>query len=108
MEQSDVLEILSSSLAELRQEFGVKRMWLFGSMARGDAGTRSDVDVLVEFDRPAGLFELFRLQDRLSGLLGRPVDVGTPGGLKPRIRERVMKECIDVAWTMASAAARHC
>ena len=57
----------------------------------------SDVDLLVEFDRPVGYFGLFALQDHLESLLGCKVDLGTPGSLKPRIRERMMGECVRVA-----------
>ena len=57
----------------------------------------SDVDLLVEFDRPVGLFGLFALQDRLEELLGCKVDLGTPRSLKPRLRETVLREMVYVA-----------
>jgi predicted nucleotidyltransferase len=55
------------------------------------------VDVLVEFDRPTGLFGLLRLQYRLEDLFGCPVDVGTPNSLKLSLRAQVLAERIDVA-----------
>jgi predicted nucleotidyltransferase len=69
---------------------------LFGSTARDEATDASDVDLLVEFGRPAGLFAFFELQDHLSELLGRPVDLGTPASLKPRLRDAVLRERVDV------------
>lgn len=97
VKKDEAITILRGAMPELREQFGVGRLWLFGSVARDEAASASDVDVLVEFDRPAGLFQLFRLQDQLESLLGCPVDLGTPGGLKPRIRRRVIQERVDVA-----------
>jgi len=97
MKRQQVIDILTEHLDEFRREFGVERLSLFGSVARDEAGPDSDVDLLVSFERPTGLFGLFRLQDRLAELLGCSVDLGTPNGLKPRVRDRVLKECVDVA-----------
>jgi predicted nucleotidyltransferase len=55
------------------------------------------VDLLVEFNRPVGLFGLFALQNHLESLFGSPVDLGTPDSLKPRLKERVLREAIRVA-----------
>ncbi len=97
MKQEIVLQLLKQRNAELVKQFGVKSLSLFGSVARDEATTNSDMDLLVEFDRPVGYFGLFALQDYLEKLLGCPVDLGTPDSLKPRIRERVMGELIRVA-----------
>ncbi len=96
MKQDVVLRILKQKNAELAQQFGVKSLLLFGSVARNEATTTSDVDLLVEFSRPVGSFGLFALQDYLEDLLGCPVDLGTPNSLKPAIRERVIGEAIHV------------
>lgn len=96
MQRDQVLEILARHRDRLRSEYGVRRLTLFGSTARGEALDSSDVDLLVEFDRPTGLFGLIRLEEHLSQLLGRPVDLGTPNSLRPSIRERVLAEAIDV------------
>jgi predicted nucleotidyltransferase len=60
---------------------------LFGSVARGDSHEGSDVDFLVDFESGSSLFDLLHLQDDLSELLGRPVDVVSSGGLKERDSE---------------------
>ena len=96
MKQEVVLQSLKQKNAELITKFGVKSLQLFGSVARDDATSTSDVDLLVEFSRPVGYFGLFALQDYLEKLLGCPVDLGTPDSLRPYIKERVMGELIRV------------
>jgi predicted nucleotidyltransferase len=97
MKQDAVLQLLKQKNAEMERKFGVKSLLLFGSVARDEATPASDVDLLVEFNRPVGYFGLFALQDYLEKLLGCSVDLGTPDSLKPYIRERVMGELIRVA-----------
>ena len=96
VKQDVVIRTLKQKNAELTNQFGVKSLQLFGSVARDEAVSSSDVDLLVEFDRSVGYFGLFALQDYLENLLGCPVDLGTPDSLKPRLRERVMGELIRV------------
>ncbi len=91
-----MLQILRQKNAELTKKFGVKSLSLFGSIARNEATSASDVDLLVEFNRPVGYFGLFALQDYLEDLLGCPVDLGTPDSLKPYIRDRIMGDLIHV------------
>ena len=91
-----MLQILRQKNAELRNQFSVKSLSLFGSVARNEASSISDVDLLVEFSRPVGYFGLFALQDYLENLLGCPVDLGTPDSLKPYLRERVLGNLIHV------------
>lgn len=95
MERELVLNILRKNQAEITA-FGVKSLALFGSVARRESRPDSDVDLLVEFDRPVGLFGLVALQMRLEELLGCPVDIGTPDSLKASIRSRVMEEAVHV------------
>jgi predicted nucleotidyltransferase len=91
-----IRRILRGQQPTLSEQFGVSSLALFGSVARGEATPESDIDLLVEFDRPVGLFELFALQDSLEALFGRPVDVGTARGLKERIRPKVLAEAVRV------------
>jgi len=97
MQRDDVLKILADYRDELRQQFGVKSLALFGSVARNETTETSDVDLLVAFARPVGLFGLCALKDYLEQLLGCTVDVGTLDSLKPRIRARVLAESIHVS-----------
>jgi predicted nucleotidyltransferase len=97
MKREAVINLLKSESARLSSQFGVKSLLLFGSVARDEATSASDVDLLVEFNRPVGYFGLFSLQDYLETLLNSPVDLGTPESLKPRLRERIMGEVVRVA-----------
>lgn len=89
------IEAIRAVVAEHREELsdlGVASLSVFGSTARGEAGPESDVDLLVELSRRMGLFGFLDIRYRLEELLGRPVDLVTADGLKPRIREAVLKE----------------
>lgn len=97
MKRDDVLRILKEHRSEFIDQYQVKSLSLFGSMARDDARDDSDVDLLVEFSIPVGLFQFIGLQQRLESLLGGKVDLGTPRSLKPRIRDEVLQEAIRVA-----------
>jgi predicted nucleotidyltransferase len=92
--RDEVLRILRDHREEFRA-YGVKHLVLFGSVARDEAGPDSDVDILVEFDEPVGLFRLLDLKDHLERLLGARVDLGTEDGLQPRTRARVLKEVVS-------------
>jgi uncharacterized protein len=97
MRRDDVLSVLRANRERLRSEHGVKARTLFGSVARDEAQPTSDVDLLVEFDRPTGYFGLVRLQLLLPQLLGCEVDLGTANSLRPSMRQRIDKEAIRVA-----------
>ena len=72
--------------------YGARNPRIFGSIARGEADARSDVDFLVDMEPGRSLFDLGGLQYELERLLNRPVDVVTERGLKARIRDRVLRE----------------
>jgi predicted nucleotidyltransferase len=91
MTPKDFFQRIEAHRAELARA-GVRRLGVYGSVARGEAGPDSDVDVLVEFDQIPDLYEFAALRDRLAEILGRPVDLTTPQALKPRLRERVLHE----------------
>ena len=97
MKREAIINLLKSENTRLSSQFGVKSLLLFGSVARDEATPASDVDLLVEFNKPVGYFGLFTLQDYLEKLLNSPVDLGTPESLKPRLRERIMEEAVRVA-----------
>jgi predicted nucleotidyltransferase len=82
MKRHDAINLLNAHRDELAAKHGARSLSLFGSVARDQANDVSDVDLLVEFDRPVGLFGLFELQNRLEQLLGCPADVNTPDSLK--------------------------
>ena len=96
MTREQALSILAAHTQKL-QEFGVASLSLFGSVARNEATEDSDVDILVEFNRPVGLFVFVRLRRRLQEILGRGVDLVTPDALKAPLRERILKEAVHAA-----------
>jgi predicted nucleotidyltransferase len=74
--RDEVVNILKNEASRLRQRYGVTRMALFGSFAKGTAKRTSDIDLLVELERPLG-FEFVALADDLEEILGRKVDLAT-------------------------------
>jgi predicted nucleotidyltransferase len=93
MRRQEALKILVDHQNYLHN-FGVKSLTLFGSVARDEANIDSDVDLLVEFDRPVGLFAFVRLKKYLEEILERSVDLGTIDSLKPYLQESVFREAI--------------
>ena len=90
----EVLQTLSLHRTELK-ELGVKSLAVFGSVVRGEARPDSDVDLLVEFDRPTGLFGLLDVKYRLEKILGLRVDLVGRSGVHPALRDRVYAEAVD-------------
>ncbi len=91
MKRDRAIEILKLHQDKLK-DFRVKSLDLFGSVARDEARPDSDVDLLVEFDCPVGLFTFLRLQRYLETILDCSVDLGTSDSLKDYLREPVLKE----------------
>lgn len=97
MNRQQIAAILAAHAAELRAR-GVVSLALFGSAARSQAGPASDIDLLVEFARPVGLFAFFSLQHWLEGILGvEKVDLVERGALHPALSKSVLDEAIHVA-----------
>ena len=96
MDRSQILDLLNMHKPELERRFGVRDLVLFGSMARGEATCKSDIDILVRFDGPATSARYFGLQFYLEDLLGRPVDLVTDKALRPELRPYVEREAIHV------------
>jgi uncharacterized protein len=96
MKRVQAMNILRQHHTELTSQ-GVKSLAIFGSVARGVSSSDSDIDLLIDFDRPTGLFEFIRIKLRLEELLGLPVDLVTQDALHPALRENILKEAIDVS-----------
>ncbi len=97
MKRDEVLTILRKQHKNLSEQFGVKKLYLFGSTARNEATSSSDVDLLVEFDPVPGLFEFIELQQNLESLLGCKVDLGTKRSIKDFMKEEILNEAILVS-----------
>lgn len=93
MKRDEVLAILLAHQTKLK-DFNVKSLLLFGSVARDEATAESDVDLLVEFEQPAGLLIFVRLQRYLEKILECSVDLGTTDSLKSYLQEPVLGEAV--------------
>ena len=90
----DIKRMLLQHKTELRKKFKVKTIGVFGSYVHGEQKRQSDVDVLVEFEEPVGLFEFMDLEMYLSDLLGVKVDLVSKKALKPHIGEHILQEVV--------------
>ncbi len=95
MTREQTLKLLAEHKEEIRS-FRVKRLALFGSVARDEAGPESDVDVLVDFETPVTFGLYMGLRIYLEDLLARRVDLVTRRGLRPRARAYVERDSVDV------------
>ncbi len=95
MKRDEIIRKLKEHWERLR-EIGVKRIALFGSVARGEDRPESDLDILVEFEGPATFDGYMELKFFLEDLFGRQVDLVTWKALKPRLRPYVEREAIHV------------
>ena len=91
-----IKEILDQHRSFLKDTYGVERLGVFGSVACGTNTETSDIDVLVQFSEPIGMFKFIQLEDRLSQLLGKKVDLVTNNALKQAIKNDILKEVMYV------------
>ncbi len=95
----DTLSLVRSKRAEIERiarRRHASNVRVFGSVARGEVGPGSDIDLLVDLEPDASLFDLGGLGVELTDLLGMPVDVTPAGSLRPLIRDRVLREAIPL------------
>jgi len=91
------LKLLRNRRAELlavAASYGARAVRVFGSVARGDSDDRSDVDFLVDFEPGRSLFDQADLLIAFEDLLGTKVDVATEAALRPRVRDRVLRDAV--------------
>ncbi|MEO2083208.1 MAG: nucleotidyltransferase family protein [Desulfurobacteriaceae bacterium] len=91
-----VVAVLKEHKGKLRVDFGVKEIGIFGSVVRGELKEDSDIDILVEFEKPIGLLRFIELEDFLSRLIGRKVDLVSKKALKPYIGKHILKEVLII------------
>lgn len=91
-----VKKILEKHKEELEEKYNVKDIGIFGSYVRKEAKKRSDIDILVEFEKPIDFFDFLELEEYLSRILNIKVDLVMKRALKPNIGESIMREVIYV------------
>ena len=94
--KEEILSLLRSLRGELRQRFKVKEIGVFGSVVREEQRASSDIDVLVDFEEGADLFDLVGLGLFLEEKLGQKVDVVPKRALRDEIRGAVLKEVVNL------------
>ena len=92
----ELLKTISSELPFLKKKYHVRRVGIFGSVAKRQDKKGSDIDIIVEFESPVGFFDFIRLENFLSKTLNKKVDLVTKKALKPAIKKEVLKEMIYV------------
>jgi len=92
----EILKDRRDAILEVARRHGAHTIRVFGSVARGEADSESDVDFLVDLEPGRSVFDQGGLLIDLQNLLGRKVDVVTEAGLRPRIRARVLAEAVPL------------
>jgi predicted nucleotidyltransferase len=96
MKTEQLIKQKREEILRIAARYGGRNVRVFGSVARGEADELSDIDFLVDMETGRSLLDMGGLLMDLQATLGRNVDVVTERGLKPRIRERVLKEAIEL------------
>ena len=91
-----IKKILGRNKAALRKQYKVRDVAIFGSFAKGEQGVGSDLDLLVEFESPIGMFDFMDLEEHLQALLGIKVDLVTRNALKPNIGRSILEDLVPV------------
>jgi hypothetical protein len=92
---NEIKQLLEHHKRKLNDKYHIKSIGLFGSVVRGDISASSDVDILVEFEKPIGL-DFVCLADELEEILGVKVDLVTPYAIKPRMMKYIKQDLIYV------------
>jgi len=88
----EIKEILQKNKQKFREQYGLKNIGIFGSYIRGEQVAESDLDILVELEKPIGFVKFMKLERALSEILGVQVEIVTKKALKPHIGKRILQE----------------
>ncbi len=94
---------ITTAVEEIRERIlpvllrnGITRAGIFGSVARSESGPESDVDILIELDRQASLLDFIGIKLELEDVLGRSVDLVEYAAIKPRLRDRILRDEVPI------------
>jgi len=90
----EIRNILQDSKDYFEEKYFVEKFLLFGSYAKNKQTLNSDIDLLVKFKQPIDFFEFIDLQDYISGLFNKRIDLGTVDGLKKFVKDQILREAI--------------
>jgi len=88
----DKIAQIKKKIMPILKKYGVRKVALFGSVARGEERKESDIDILVDIEKDIGLLEFVGLKQELEDALGHPVDLVEYSTIKPRLRDRILSE----------------
>ncbi len=94
--KKEVLKYLKENKKRFEKEYGIKKIYLFGSVARGEDKENSDIDLMVEFRENATIFEYMEFEEVIKKRFGKEVDLATMDMIKPLIVKSVKRDIIDV------------
>lgn len=89
---AEVERILKKNIQNLKKDYNLNSMGIFGSFLKGEQNQDSDLDILVDFEKPIGLLKFIKLENDLSKILGIKVDLVMKKALKPNIGKRILEE----------------
>lgn len=92
MDRKDIVE----KIIQFLSKEGAKKISIFGSFARGEEKPESDIDIIVEFSEPKGILEIVGLEQELSELIGRKVDLLTEKSVSPYIIDKIKNELVVI------------
>jgi hypothetical protein len=92
----DVNEILKEHKEELFRKYSVVEIGVFGSFVRGEEKKRSDIDILVEFEKVPDLLEFIALEEYLRKLLKKKVDLVRKEGVRHELKDRILQEVVYI------------
>ena len=91
-----IIEDIKRKIVPILRKYGVKRASIFGSAVRGEMREDSAIDILVEIDRDTSLLDFVALKLELEDVLGRKVDLVEFNAIKPRLKERILREQVVI------------
>jgi len=94
--KEEILKILKDEFPYLKEKYGVKKIGVFGSYSRAEQDIESDVDILIQFEKPIGFFKFIAIEDYLSERLKAKVELVTEDALKPIMKPYVMEDVVYV------------
>jgi predicted nucleotidyltransferase len=96
MNRIDEVRRQRQAILRLAKEYGIREVRIFGSVARGEAATGSDLDVLVEFEPGRSLLDQVGFEQDLRALLSCEIDLVAKGGISPYLEERILREAVPL------------
>ncbi len=96
MSVSNTIKSRREEIMNIAKKFGAKNVRVFGSVARGEEGPESDIDIIVEMEKGSSLLDIIAIKQDIEELLGREVDVVTEASISPYIRNEVLREAVNL------------